>query len=189
MAPMPQPTDFSLGGSAGFNPDFPTVAWPAQPTLVPTPIVCARPQRRRLRAGVALRAPQRCRELCAARGFARLRARAAARQPGRLVASRRAPRLWLRRCLGAARVLGHRLRARAVALRTAAESSIGVGDPRCAHRPRRAGSHGGNHVEVEGSFDNWTTRTVRFQARQSLYEARNRAAERILLPFPRATCR
>ena len=25
--------------------------------------------------------------------------------------------------------------------------------PLCA-----AGSHGGNHVEVEGSFDNWTTR-------------------------------
>lgn len=22
------------------------------------------------------------------------------------------------------------------------------------------GSHGGNHVEVEGSFDNWTTRQV-----------------------------
>jgi hypothetical protein len=43
MAPMPQPTDFSLGGSGHYNPDFPTVSWPAQPTLVPTPIVCACP--------------------------------------------------------------------------------------------------------------------------------------------------
>jgi hypothetical protein len=28
----------------------------------------------------------------------------------------------------------------------------------CAARAARAGSHAGEHVQVEGSFDNWTTR-------------------------------
>ena len=38
-------------------------------------------------------------------------------------------------------------------------ATVAAGPPllRLTHCPT-AGSHGGNHVEVEGSFDNWTTR-------------------------------
>jgi hypothetical protein len=39
---VPHPTDFNLGGSTRpFGSDTQGVGWPAQPTLIPTPIVCA----------------------------------------------------------------------------------------------------------------------------------------------------
>ena len=142
MAPLPQPTDFSLGGGRSAALEIPTLSWPVQPTLVPTPIVCACPPCTRRTGGA--RQCARCLRALVLKGFSlappcnqhasgtprtRLRWPRALALPARSRAPR-SPRAWR-----------------------------GLLLTELTHR-RCAGSHGGTHVEVEGSFDNWTTRTL-----------------------------